>query len=92
MISVALQCRQAESASITMRAFQSSNSCDLPRWHSDGYYYQPMTGKQYKIAGTLQGLGTLFFNVCDNMRVVFKNSQKQMFPNETKEEIQKLSS
>lgn len=54
---------KSESFWMTIRVFNSSNDFDLPRWHQDGYYYAPFSGFAYKIALTLKGPSTLFYNI-----------------------------
>lgn len=52
---------------VTMRAFIPVETFKIPRWHADGYYY-PSTQEQYKVAITLKGPGTLFYNASPTER------------------------
>jgi hypothetical protein len=50
-----------ENAWVTMRAFTPTAMFREPRWHSDTYYY-PTSVTQYKIAITLKGDPTIFYD------------------------------
>lgn len=64
-----------QTAWVTVRAFIPTKEYDMPRWHTDGYYYQPFTyGVQYKFAAALKGNQTLFFPMNDEMREVYKSN------------------
>jgi hypothetical protein len=52
-----------ETAWVTIRAATATDTWDLPRWHSDGYYYAPYVGEQYKAAITLKGATSLFYQL-----------------------------
>ncbi len=62
---------RAESFWLTMRIPNKSNLFDVPRWHQDGYYYSPFRGFMYKIALTLKGPTTLFYNISSQDRKKF---------------------
>jgi hypothetical protein len=47
-----------ETAWVTLRA---NNSLDHPRWHTDGYFFEPFEGLGYKAAFALKGPGTLCY-------------------------------
>lgn len=49
-----------ETAWITVRASTPTHSWDIPRWHTDGYYYSPYIGDQHKVVITLKGPSSLF--------------------------------
>ncbi|RDH40481.1 MAG: hypothetical protein CFE62_003740 [Candidatus Aquirickettsiella gammari] len=51
----------AETAWITMRAYTPIPNFAEPRWHADNYYYPTQT-IQYKVAITLKGVSTLFYD------------------------------
>jgi len=53
----------APAAWITLRSSHPNHQFDIPRWHTDGYFYPPFEGLQYKFAVTLQGPGTLLSEV-----------------------------
>lgn len=76
-----------ETAWVAVRAFTATNFWDSPRWHSDGYYYSPYTGEQYKIAIALKGASTLFYPLADEMREKFNSLQ---FNPENRETISKM--
>ncbi len=56
-----------ETAWVTMRAFTPVTVFKEPRWHSDSHYYPP-TGEQYKVAITLHGAQTLFYDIASEQR------------------------
>lgn len=57
-------CEQ-ESAWVSLRASTKTDEFDLPRWHTDGYFYNPFFAEQnkeqYKIVLALKGPGTLLY-------------------------------
>ena len=66
---------EKETAWVTIRSSVATSSWDLPRWHSDGYYYSPYSGDQYKLAIALKGPSTLFYPLPDELRDKFKSLQ-----------------
>ena len=48
---------------------------NTPRWHTDGYYYAPFNGQQYKIACALKGPSTLFCQAPTDIREKFNELQ-----------------
>jgi hypothetical protein len=75
LINDILQNLQKETAWVTIRAATATNLWDTPRWHSDGYYYAPYSGEQYKIALTLKGPSTLFYFLPEEIREKFNSLQ-----------------
>ncbi len=49
----------AEAGWITLRATMPTDEFNIPRWHQDGYFYEPFTGDQRKAAVSLKGSATL---------------------------------
>jgi hypothetical protein len=76
-----------ETAWVTIRTTTPTNAWDLPRWHTDGYYYSPYEGGQYKIAIALKGPSTLFYNLSYDQRDQFQSLQ---FNPENREIIAKM--
>ena len=64
---------------ITIRSFTKTNAFDMPRWHTDGNYFDSNAGKQYKIAFTLKGPGTLFYNLPQHLRDRFNQFEGGCF-------------
>lgn len=60
-----------ETAWVAVRAFTPTSEYDVPRWHTDGYYFEPCSGDPYKFAVTLKGAPTLFYQLPDNKREDF---------------------
>ncbi len=60
-----------ETAWIVMRASQPNDLFKYPRWHTDGCYFPPHQGEQFKVVVTLAGPGTLFYNLPDTQREAF---------------------
>jgi hypothetical protein len=60
-----------ETAWVAVRAFIPISQYDVPRWHTDGYYFEPYSGDPYKFAVTLKGPPTLFYRLPDNKREEF---------------------
>ncbi len=61
---------RAETAWVTVRTFKREEAF-IPRWHTDGYYYSPYKGLAYKVAITLKGAGTLFYDMPKEEREAF---------------------
>ena len=61
----------AETAWVTLRASVPNSNFDIPRWHTDGYFYEPHQGIQHKVAFGLKGNGTLFAQLSDEWRKAF---------------------
>ncbi|MBX9786736.1 MAG: hypothetical protein K2Y08_05300 [Alphaproteobacteria bacterium] len=59
-----------ETAWIAVRAFTPTPEYNIPRWHTDGYYYKPYE-HQYKFVVTLKGQSTLFYKLPSDMRTQF---------------------
>lgn len=59
------------SAWITVRASIATDYWDIPRWHTDGYYYPPYEGEQHKVVITLKGPGSLFYPLPNELREKF---------------------
>lgn len=61
-----------ESAWIHLRASPPTDKFDLPRWHTDGYYYIPEGPDDllFKFAMTLKGPPTLFYQLPQDLRSV----------------------
>lgn len=73
IISPFLKAMEKDSLWFTIRIQYSNNEYDIPRWHSDGYFYnwEELSQKnevQLKLAGTLIGPGTLFKIDNNNMK------------------------
>lgn len=79
-----------ETVWITIRLFTKSTLFDMPRWHTDGYYYSPFEGNQYKVALTLKGPGTLFLKLPSEVRKLFMETQYEMTPENSDEMRKKL--
>ncbi|MEO8963286.1 MAG: hypothetical protein ABI370_01240 [Gammaproteobacteria bacterium] len=62
-----------ESAWIVMRSSQPNDAFKDPRWHTDGFYFPPYEGEQFKVVVTLAGPGTLFYNLPDQQRETFNS-------------------
>lgn len=60
-----------ETAQVIIRASLPNDMFKIPRWHTDGYYYMPHSGYQYKAAVTLIGPGTLFHKLANEQREAF---------------------
>ncbi|MBA3662321.1 MAG: hypothetical protein H0W64_11355 [Gammaproteobacteria bacterium] len=64
-----------ETAWVTVRASIATDLWDTPRWHTDGYYYPPYTGIQYKGLFTLKGPASLFYPLPHDLRPKFNSLQ-----------------
>lgn len=63
-----------ETAWITLRASPKSTAFDIPRWHTDGYFYNldvEERDEQYKVIIVLKGPQTLFYDLPSDMREMF---------------------
>lgn len=60
-----------DSAWISIRAFVPTHEYDIARWHTDGYFYPPYKGKEYKFAFVIKGPSTLFYKLPGKMREKF---------------------
>lgn len=69
-----------EAAWVTLRASVPNKEFDSPRWHTDGYFYAPYQGQQYKIAMVLKGPQTLFYPLADKDRKWFDAVQRSTQP------------
>lgn len=66
-----------ETAWVTIRTFPENSAFTLPRWHTDGRYYEiNLTNPQYKAAIALRGPSTLFYNLPQEQRELFNHHQK----------------
>lgn len=63
---------QKETAWVCMRATTLIDAYNLPRWHTDGSYYSPSYGAQYKFVASLKGKPTLFFPLNEEGRKVYR--------------------
>ncbi len=66
-----------ETAWVAVRSFTPASAYDLPRWHTDGYYYAPHEGNPYKFAITLKGPPTLFYQLPADKREGFYALQRK---------------
>jgi hypothetical protein len=71
LVNEILQASGRETAWVAVRAFTPTSEYDVPRWHTDGYYFEPYSGDPYKFALTLKGPPTLFYRLPDNKREEF---------------------
>jgi len=71
LVNEILQASGQETAWVAVRAFTPTSEYDVPRWHTDGYYFEPYSGNLYKFALTLKGPPTLFYRLPDNKREEF---------------------
>jgi hypothetical protein len=62
-----------ETAWVCVRASIPNHLFDMPRWHKDGYYHSPYAGFAFKFAATLKGNPTLFYQLPQEMRAVFRS-------------------
>ena len=60
---------------VTVRASIATDLWDIPRWHTDGYYYSPYIGEQYKVVITLKGSASLFYPLSHDLREKFYSLQ-----------------
>ncbi|OJW52688.1 MAG: hypothetical protein BGO67_09505 [Alphaproteobacteria bacterium 41-28] len=66
-----------ETAWVALRSFTPTSSYDVPRWHTDGYYYEPYAGDPYKFVITLKGAPTLFYKLPGDKRKEFYTLQRK---------------
>ena len=71
LVNEILQASGEETAWVAVRAFTPTSEYDVPRWHTDGYYFEPYSGAPYKFALTLKGPPTLFYRLPNNKREEF---------------------
>lgn len=71
LVNEIIQASGRETAWVAVRAFTPTSEYDVPRWHTDGYYFEPYSGDPYKFAVTLKGPSTLFYRLPDNRREEF---------------------
>ncbi len=64
---------QKETAWISLRAYTPNEVYNTPRWHTDGSYYAPDYGAQYKFATTLKGPSTYFMPLDEEMRSLYED-------------------
>ncbi|MDX1921611.1 MAG: hypothetical protein SFW65_00590 [Alphaproteobacteria bacterium] len=81
----------AQSAWVTLRASLPNHKFDVPRWHIDGYFYEPFQGAQYKAAIALKGPGTLFASLNDEWRSAFLECMMQHNPSNPLDDRIKLA-
>ncbi len=62
-----------ETAWVSVRVFTPIHAFDIPRWHWDGYYYSPFSGLAFKFATVLKGNSTIFYQLPQNVRKVFRS-------------------
>lgn len=77
----ATQSFQSETAWVAVRAVKSTSAYDTPRWHTDGAYFFPYEGTQFKVATALSGAGTLFINLPEKAKGEFIRVQNQATAN-----------
>jgi hypothetical protein len=75
-VKVSLAASGKEAAWVTLRASVPNKEFDSPRWHTDGYFYAPYKGQQYKIAMVLKGPQTLFYSLPNKDRKWFNEVQR----------------
>lgn len=84
LVKDSLSAVRAETAWFTIRAFTPTDAFDIPRWHTDGKFYDLEDADQRKIAMTLKGTGTLLNKFPENLRETF-NSVARSFERDTPE-------
>lgn len=72
-----VQASGQETAWVAIRSFIPMSEYDVPRWHTDGYYYEPRTGNPYKFALALKGAPTLFYRLPVSERDAFTTVQRK---------------
>ena len=57
---------ERETGWVSLRATVPTDAYDIPRWHMDGYYFNPAGPHEmlYKYVVTLRGPATLFYPLC----------------------------
>lgn len=76
MVKQTIAATGAETAWITIRVQQPTKEYDAGRWHTDGYFYPPHSGNQYKAVIALKGAGTLLNVPSDEQRALFMQAQR----------------
>jgi hypothetical protein len=76
---------------VALRAFTPNELYELPRWHTDGAFYQSKEMLCYKIAYILQGPTTLFLRLPAEIRAQFFEIQSKTFRGMTSAAIKSLS-
>lgn len=71
-----------KTAYIIIRATTPNHNFDIPRFHTDGAFYEPYDSPQYKIAMTLKGASTLFVEPSQNQREELDIIQKNFSASE----------
>ncbi len=66
----------AETAWVAIRASQPTSEYDVPRWHTDGYFYPPHSGDRLKAVITLKGASTLLNRLSKEKREDFQQLQR----------------
>lgn len=74
---------QIEHYWLTIRASQATHDFDVPRWHTDGNYFDRAGECElyWKLATTLFGPGTLFLSDGEKARAVQKKTRRSMKKN-----------
>jgi hypothetical protein len=62
---------------VTLRAFNPNNLYDLPRWHTDGSFYDGPNHLCYKLAYIFQGAPTLLLEVPDDVKAEMLSIQSK---------------
>ncbi|MES2219246.1 MAG: hypothetical protein V4501_12650 [Pseudomonadota bacterium] len=75
LVNTVISSFEKATAWVTIRASLTTDTWDLPRWHTDGYYYAPYSGEQYKAVITLKGPGSLFYPLPNELRQQFNSLQ-----------------
>ena len=84
LVKDSLSAVNAETAWFTIRAFTPIDDFDIPRWHTDGTFYDKTDVDQRKVAMTLKGPGTLLNNLPQSLRQTF-NSVARSFESDSPE-------
>lgn len=71
LVNEILQASGRETAWVAVRAFTPTSEYDVPRWHTDGYYFEPYSGNLNKFALTLKGSPTLFYPLPNDKKEQF---------------------
>jgi hypothetical protein len=87
-----LKAMNKDSLWFVIRIMPVAHSQNIPRWHTDGYYYKneeyfERNQNQYKLAGTLIGPGTIFKMDNKEMRNKYFELFKELYKNPEKEKI-----
>lgn len=76
LVHIVLDGSQKESAWVALRVFVATDEYEQPRWHRDGYYFSPFSGKAYKFVVTLKGAHTLFYHLPEKMQEHFSELEE----------------